>query len=401
MGFMGIFMQFIDGQQGLRSTLIFTAIISISLALGGCSSNQTKTVSFDDDEEDILLDHLTHTEAKNKSNKQTKTSLQPSTPKHPSSIPVSYSSPSNYSNSFAGNSLWQEVHRGFRLRNYTNHPRVAQVIREYRGKSRTLQTHLNQSQPFMHMIVTEAKRRNLPMEVVLVAFVESGFKATAVSRSGASGLWQFMPATGQIYGLPRTHEFDARLDPFAATGAAFNYLQKLNRQFRGDWLLTFAAYNGGEGRVGRAVSKARAQGKPINFWNLDLPAETMRYVPKILAFKEVLLKPQQFGVHLPNIANTPYLTQVRINQPVNLRLVASQAGLPSNTLTKLNPYFLQGVAKPHLSRRVIVPKQHANRITQAMRATPQTFANHHRAYTRRVSYHANRDISNKHDDELL
>lgn len=396
-------MQFIDVQRGLPFKLFLAAIISASLALGGCSSNQTKTVSFDDDEEELLSDNLTHATTNNKkSRKHQKPSTQSNKPRYPSSIPVSYNNnASNYNSSLAGNSLWQDVHRGFRLRNYSNHPRVAQVIREYRGKSRTLQLHLNQSQPYMHMIVTEAKRRNLPMEVVLVAFVESGFKATAVSRSGASGLWQFMPATGQIYGLPRNHEFDARLDPFAATGAAFNYLQKLNRQFRGDWLLAFAAYNGGEGRVGRAISKARAQGKPINFWNLDLPAETMRYVPKILAFKEVLLKPQQFGVHLPNIANSPYLTQVRINQPVNLRLVASQAGLPSNTLTKLNPYFLQGVAKPHLSRRVIVPKQHANRITQAMRATPQTFASNGQVYTRRVSYRSNLNTNIDSSDDLL
>jgi membrane-bound lytic murein transglycosylase D len=397
---MGIFMQFINGYQRLRSNVLLAAMISASLALGGCSSNQTKTVSFDD-EEGILPEDITlATTDKKIKNKQQRPSATSSKPTYPSSIPVSYNSPSNYANTATGNTLWRDVHSGFRLRNYAGHPRVAQVIREYRGKSSTLQLHLNQSQPYMHMIVTEAKRRNLPMEVVLVAFVESGFKATAVSRSGASGLWQFMPATGQIYGLPRTHEFDARLDPFAATGAAFNYLQKLNRQFRGDWLLTFAAYNGGEGRVGRAISKARAQGRPINFWNLDLPAETMRYVPKILAFKEVLLKPQQFGVYLPNISNSPYLTQVRINQPVNLRLVASQAGLPSNTLTELNPYFLHGVAKPYLSRRVIVPKQHANRITQALRSTSQTFASNHQGYARRVSYRSNAEINMNHDELL-
>lgn len=353
-------------------------VLGISLLLVGCGSTPShSTVSFDDDDDSIFSFDDDETKKTPQKKKPSNTIYhRPATKKSPqNSVQTVNYHPSKDSIAYSRRDLWQEVFRGFRLGNYSRNPRVARVIREFSGTPKTIQSSLNRSQPYMHMIVSEIKRRNMPMEAVLVAFVESGFQATAVSRSGASGIWQFMPATGHSFGLPRSRGFDARLDPFASTGAALNYLQKLNRQFKGDWLLTFAAYNAGEGTVMKAISRARQAGRPINFWTLNLPSETMRYVPKILAYKEILLNSNRHGVRLPAIANAPYLTQVRIEQVVDLRQVASRAGLPPNTLTALNPYFLNGLANPRLSKRIILPKQHANRITMAMRSTPRYSAN--------------------------
>jgi len=373
------------------SAVLFSCcVLWAASSLSACSNTPHKKVSYDDDDE---LIELTDTDKSNKKTSQTKKKkphqayspsqkVKPKSPpakkyhtqqnSHPPAsnaprlITTAYQ-PSRDRVNYSRHDLWQTMFRGFRLGNYNRHPPVAKVIREYRSRNKPLQASLNRSQPYLHMIVEEVKRRNMPMEAVLVVFVESGFQPTAVSRSGASGLWQFMPMTGKQYGLPRNRDFDARLDPFAATGAAMNYLQMLHRQFKGDWLLAFAAYNAGEGRVIQAIAKAKRAGRPINFWALDLPAETRRYVPKILAYKEVLLNPKRFQVRLPKIANTPYLTQIRIEKPLNLRLVAKRAGLPANTLTQLNPYFLRGVANPRLSKRVIIPRQHAQRITQVVR----------------------------------
>ncbi|MGV6808409.1 MAG: transglycosylase SLT domain-containing protein [bacterium] len=391
--------------------LLFSCcVLWTASSLTGCSSNPHKKISYEEDEDSIEWADEEPSKPKAHKSKtqkaqvaQQKTSRTPShahphsqathtkpLPKTPSRSQQNYHPPASHSPRLitthyqprrdhvrqTRHDLWQNVYRGFRLGNHNRHPHVAKIIREYRSRNQPLQASLNRSQPYLHMIVEEVKRRNMPMEALLVAFVESGFQPTAVSRSGASGLWQFMPTTGKRYGLPRNREFDARLDPFAATGAAMNYLQMLHRQFKGDWLLAFAAYNAGEGRVIQAIAKAKRAGRPINFWHLDLPAETRRYVPKILAYKEVLLNPQHFRVRLPNIANTPYLTQIRIEKPLNLRLVATRAGLPANTLTQLNPYFLKGVANPRLSKRVIIPRQHAKRITQVMRHSAVRVAVH-------------------------
>lgn len=346
----------------------FWLVMGISFLLAGCGSTPSHTVSYDEDDDDVV--GLSDADKSSKPIKNNKSSNKTYQTPQKQLLSVNYH-PSKDAIANPRNDLWQDVFRGFRLGNHTRNPRVSRVVREFSATPKTIQASLARSQPYMHMIVSEIKRRNMPMEVVLVAFVESGFQATAVSRSGASGIWQFMPATGQSFGLPRNRSFDARLDPFASTGAALNYLQKLNRQFKGDWLLAFAAYNAGEGNVMKAISRARQAGRPINFWNLNLPAETMRYVPKILAYKEMLLNSNRYGVRLPVIANTPYLTQVRIEQVVDLRQVARRAGLPTNMLTALNPYFLNGLANPRLSQRIILPKQHANRITMAMRSTPQ------------------------------
>ncbi|HHC75340.1 MAG TPA: hypothetical protein ENK78_09720 [Thiothrix sp.] len=398
----------------IPSNVPFAVLFSCCLlwtgsSLTGCSSNPHKKMSYEEDEEAIEWadDEPTKPKTQKAKSAQQKTPRTPprshtySRPAHtkpthtippspssktPSRSQQNYHPPASHAPRLittdyrprrdhvrqTRHDLWQNVYRGFRLGNHNRHPHVAKVIREYRSRNQPLQASLNRSQPYLHMIVEEVKRRNMPMEALLVAFVESGFQPTAVSRSGASGLWQFMPTTGKRYGLPRNREFDARLDPFAATGAAMNYLQMLHRQFKGDWLLAFAAYNAGEGRVIQAIAKAKRAGRPVNFWQLDLPAETRRYVPKILAYKEVLLNPQLFRVRLPNIANTPYLTQIRIEKPLNLRLVATRAGLPANTLTQLNPYFLKGVANPRLSKRVIIPRQHARRITQVVRHSHRT-----------------------------
>lgn len=175
------------------------------------------------------------------------------------------------------------------------------------------------------------------------------------------------------------------MDPFAATGAALNYLQKLNRQFNGDWLLAFAAYNCGETCVSRAVIQAQQAGLQPTFWNLALPQETMNYVPRLLAFKELIGRSSSYGIRLRATPNAARLAQLRINKPVDLRLAAMQAGLPANRLIELNPCFRTGVTTPEHSNRIILPREYADRLAQVIRVMPAAYTR--ASYSRsRLSY---------------
>lgn len=268
---------------------------------------------------------------------------------------------------------WSRVFRHFQLADYSEHPRVQQYIRTYAQNPQQLSILSDRASVFLHMIIEEVTRRGMPAEVALLPFVESGFDADVFSHAGAAGLWQFIPSTGRNYGLKQTGNYDARMDPFAATGAALNYLQKLNRQFNGDWLLAFAAYNCGETCVSRAVAQAQQSGLQPSFWNLSLPKETMNYVPRLLAFKELIGRSRTYGIRLPNTPNSARLAQMRINKPVDLRLAAMQAGLPANRLTELNPCFRTGVTTPEHSNRIILPREYAERLAQVIRVMPASY----------------------------
>ncbi|HPE62330.1 MAG TPA: transglycosylase SLT domain-containing protein [Thiolinea sp.] len=266
-------------------------------------------------------------------------------------------------------SAWDRVFATFKLPDYSSHPRVRKFIQSYARSPGQMSILSARADTFLHMIIEEVNRRGIPSEIALLPFVESGFNPDVFSHAGAAGLWQFIPSTGKIYGLNRAKgQYDARMDPFAATGAALNYLQKLNREFNGDWLLALAAYNCGENRVHRAIKQARARGLKPTFWNLSLPQETMNYVPKLLAFKELIGNAASYGIRLPETPNAAKLTQVRVNRTLDLRAVASYAGLPANTLTELNPCFRTGVTTPQHSNRIILPLEHAPRLIEVMRA---------------------------------
>ncbi|HIO96354.1 MAG TPA: LysM peptidoglycan-binding domain-containing protein, partial [Leucothrix sp.] len=199
---------------------------------------------------------------------------------------------------------------------------------------------------------------------------ESAYRNAAYSHAGAAGMWQFIPATGRRYGLHRTRSYDARLDPKKATKAALSYLQKLNRQFKGDWLLSLAAYNCGEYRVEREILNNRRRGMRTDYWSLRLPRETKQYVPRLLAFKEIFRNPRAYRVHLRGIPNHAALTSIRVNKAVDLRKVAATAGLPSSTLTTLNSSFLHGITTPRISNEILLPRRHAGRLTQVIHRLP-------------------------------
>lgn len=210
---------------------------------------------------------------------------------------------------------WQSINQGFNLPKHTNKHLVKRYIRSFSKSPNSLNRMAHRASPHLPYIVSEIQRRGMPMEIALLPFVESAFKTNAYSHAKAAGLWQFIPATGRRYGLRQTRHYDARLDPKLATNAALNYLQDLNREFNGDWLLSLAAYNCGENRVHREIARNKRLGKPTSYWHLRLPKETRHYVPRLFAYKELYSKPTQYGISMPYGQRTIYAAAPRSQQP--------------------------------------------------------------------------------------
>jgi membrane-bound lytic murein transglycosylase D len=143
-------------------------------------------------------------------------------------------------------------------------------------------------------IVTEVEKRNLPIELALMPLIESDFDASAYSHKHASGLWQLTPAIAKYFKVQISSWYDGRQDVIDSTRAALDFMEYLHRRFDGDWYHAIAAYNLGEGRVLRAISNNKKQGKPTDFFNLKLPKQTSQYVPKLLAAAQ-LLKSQKMA----------------------------------------------------------------------------------------------------------
>jgi membrane-bound lytic murein transglycosylase D len=268
------------------------------------------------------------------------------------------------------NSVWHRVRNGFRFRNDQYRPSVQRAIRSLKNRRAYLMRTLNRSSDYLHLVATELQRRGMPTDLILLPMVESAYVTKARSHAGAAGMWQFIRGTGRMYGLRQTRGYDGRLDIMASTRAAMSYLQKLHREFHGDWFLALAAYNCGEHRVHREILRNKAKGLPTDYWSLSLPRETKNYVPKLLAYREAIRSPRSFGVRLPNVANSPKLIQVHFNKAVDLKKVAYTAGVEPSLVKRLNPAFKYGITMPSMTRKILVPRQYAGNIQAAIHRAP-------------------------------
>lgn len=226
---------------------------------------------------------------------------------------------------------------------------------------------ISRSEPYLHHVATEVERRNMPGEIALLPFIESAFVIKAKSPVGASGLWQFMPATGKQYGLEQNHIYDGRHDVYAATDAALNYLEYLYGLF-GDWSLALAAYNWGEGNVGRAVKRAESQGLLPTYENLKMPQETRNYAPKLLAWRNIVTNPAAFGIAIPNIKDDNYFEALDLTTPIDTAQAARLAGISLEEFNRLNPGFNVPVFIPTAKRKMLLPKQAANSFVRNYQA---------------------------------
>lgn len=222
------------------------------------------------------------------------------------------------------------------------------------------------AKPFLHYIVQQIEARDMPLELVLLPIVESAFDPFAYSHGRAAGMWQFIPGTAKRFGIQQTWWYDGRRDVIASTAAALDYLTYLNDMFDGNWLHALAAYNSGEGRVGKAIKRNAKAGKPTDFWSLDLPKETRAYVPKLLALADILKNHEQYAFKWPEIENAPVIATVDIGSQVDLAFAAELADMDLKSLHALNPGFNRWATDPDGPHRLVLPLDNAESFTQAL-----------------------------------
>jgi membrane-bound lytic murein transglycosylase D len=265
--------------------------------------------------------------------------------------------------------LWQRIRKKFSLAKATN-LRIDRQIEYLNRNPYHVHTLVERSQPFLHYIVEAIDRRKLPMELVMVPMVESGFRPTALSAKDAAGLWQIIPATGKYLGLAYNDWYDGRQDIYASTQAALNYLEYLSEVFAGDWLLALAAYNAGEGTVKRALRNKQRIAQAVDYWSLDLPAEAMIYVPKLLALAHVVADPQFYGITLQRIDDRPYLYRVNLGQRVKLTSIAAMANMSEEKLRYFNPCLRRDTTPPYLSYGLLLPRNNARTLLEKLANFP-------------------------------
>ena len=240
---------------------------------------------------------------------------------------------------------------------YVNHP-------DYMERT------FGRGQRYLYHIVTELEARHMPLELALLPIVESAFEPFGYSRARAAGLWQFIPATGVRFGLKQNWWYDGRRDLVESTRAALDYLQFLNTEFNGDWLLAIAAYNSGELNVHRAVQENLKHKRPTDFWHLKLPKETRAYVPKLLAMRRIVADPGAVGLEFSTIPNEPYFARVETGGQIDLKLAAEIAGVENEELAYLNPAFNRWATDPAGPHFLLLPVDTSEGFRDALAQVP-------------------------------
>lgn len=270
-------------------------------------------------------------------------------------------------------SIWSNLSKDSRLPDETTeNPRVLEQINAYVNNPKVLFRIMDQSRPYLYYIYQQVKARNLPAEIALLPMLESSYNPFIYSHVGAAGIWQIMPSTASGYGLKIDWWYDGRRDIIASTGAALDYLTYLNNLFNGDWLLTFAAYDAGEGTIAAAIRRNQAAGLSTDFWNLNLPNEAQNYVPKLLALATIIKHANDYPINLPEIPNEPYLAAIAVSSQINLDKAADMANIDPALLRHLNPGFSRSTTDPNLPTLLLLPIDNAANFQTQLDQMPDT-----------------------------
>ncbi len=250
--------------------------------------------------------------------------------------------------------VWHRIRYQLSIDVPQNRPVVAE--RNYYARhQKYLDRIAKRAEPYLYFIVEEVEKRQMPIEIALLPIVESAFDPFGYSHRSASGIWQFIPVTGERFDLKQNWWVDGRRDIVQSTRAALDYLSYLHKLLGGDWLNAIAAYNSGEGRVLRAIKKNRRKHLPTDFWSLDLPRETTQYVPKLLALSDLLKRSDEFGVSWQKIVNAQVVDVVDVGSQIDLALAAEMADMTVTELYRLNPGFNRWATDPDGPHTLLLP----------------------------------------------
>jgi membrane-bound lytic murein transglycosylase D len=264
--------------------------------------------------------------------------------------------------------VWERIRYQLSINVPQNRPVVTE--RNYYAKhQRYLDRISKRAEPYLHFIVEEVEKREMPIEIALLPIVESAFDPFGYSHRTASGIWQFMPQTGERFDLKQNWWYDGRRDIVQSTRAALDYLSYLHKTLEGDWLNAIAAYNSGEGRLMRAIKKNRKKHLPTDFWSLDLPRETTAYVPKLLALADLLKRSDEFNVTWKPIINAQVVEVVDVGSQIDLALAAEMADMTLTELYRLNPGFNRWATDPNGPHSLLLPIDKAQQFSEKLANT--------------------------------
>ena len=272
----------------------------------------------------------------------------------------------NLDDSAARSDLWHRVRNGFAIPDLDN-AEVKVWEQWYSSRPDYVGRMTARGSKYLFHITQEVERRHMPTELALLPFTESAFNPQAMSVAKASGMWQFVSATGKDFDLKQNIFRDDRRDVLASTRAALDYLQRLHDMF-GDWRLALAAYNCGQGTVQRAIVRNQRAGRPTDYESLSLPVETRQYVPKLQAVKNIVMHPDAFALTLPAVGNHPYFLSVPIERDIDVDTAARLANVPIDEFRMLNPQLDKPVILAAGTPQVLLPYDNADDFVRAVKS---------------------------------
>jgi membrane-bound lytic murein transglycosylase D len=334
------------------NTPLWLTVLMVVLVLAGCQMPQQKPP-------DIRKDSDTHTHTS--ANPDQPTDAAAERPVRVPRIPMH-----DLPDALAAD-LWEDIRQSFQLDHGLDQSRVQQELRWLQSHPSYFTNLQERMQRYLPHIHAEIVARQLPGELALLPIIESALDPYALSRSGAAGLWQFIPTTATRFGLERNWWVDARRDPVQSTSAALDYLVYLNGHMR-DWHLALASYNAGEGTILRAIANANGE---RSYWRLRLPRETSVYVPRLLAIAAAIADPDKHGIVLPDLtAETPFVT-VDTHGPFDLTKAAAALGVDVGALYEWNPALNQWATPPQGPHHLHVPADLADTAQVSISAVPE------------------------------
>ena len=265
--------------------------------------------------------------------------------------------------------LWQQVSSQFSNSVDQSSPRIDYYVTWFSKHPVYFEQLMERARPYLYYIMQEVNKRQMPSELALVPAVESAFDPFAYSNGLASGLWQITPATGQYYKVKQDWWFDGRRDVITATNFALDYLQELHEKFN-SWELALAAYNAGNGTIGRAIQANLKQKKSISYWHLDLPNQTVNYVPKLLAVAKIVQNPSLYKIKLKPISNIPFFQIIEVGSQIDLKRAAEMANMSLKEMRQLNPGYNRWATDPAGPYRLLIPVDNAPEFKKALASLP-------------------------------
>lgn len=264
--------------------------------------------------------------------------------------------------------VWERIRSQLTLEVPDNEA-VAKWRNYYLSHPNFMVTIAKRAEPFLYYIVEEIEKRNMPLELALLPIVESAYLPYGVSPMSAAGLWQFMPVSAKRFNIEQNWWYDGRRDIVESTRGALDYFEFFHDTFNEDWLNAVAAFNSGEGRVGRAIKKNKRANLPTDFWSLNLPEETTHFVPKLLAIADILKHAEALNYKFTPIENTPAITIFHIKDQLDLTLAAQWANIKVEELYKLNPGLNRWATAPNSDYQLLLPVSAVDDFAQKLAAT--------------------------------